>query len=63
MALVIIRKDMLAQANAGLTSMLSYKTHADSNSLYNTCPTFTIYIVIRFCIGSRTTAVLLVSKK
>ncbi len=45
MALVIIRKDMLAQANAGLTSMLSYKTHADSNSLYNTCPTFTIYIV------------------
>lgn len=43
--LVIIKKDMLAKAKAGLPAMLSYKTYADNNSLYNTPPAFGIYIL------------------
>jgi len=44
-AVVVIRDDMLAKTNKGLTTMLSYNTHADENSLYNTPPTFTIYMI------------------
>ena len=42
---VILREDLLAQCPANLTSLLSYKTHADNNSLYNTPPTFGIYML------------------
>ena len=45
LALVIIRKDMLERCVAGLPTMLSYKTHADNGSLFNTAPTFAIYIM------------------
>jgi phosphoserine aminotransferase len=44
-ALVIIRRDMLERVPAGLPSMLSYKSFADSNSLYNTPSCFTIYTI------------------
>ncbi|HWQ61366.1 MAG TPA: 3-phosphoserine/phosphohydroxythreonine transaminase [Negativicutes bacterium] len=43
--LVIVRKDFLAKANSGVPTMLSYGTHAKNNSLYNTPPTFGIYLV------------------
>ena len=43
--LVAIRNDMLEKCNDGLLTMLSYKTHADKNSLYNTPPTFSIYML------------------
>lgn len=43
--IVAIRNDMLAKCNDGLLTMLSYKTHADKNSLFNTPPTFSIYMV------------------
>jgi len=43
--LVIVRKDWVAKANTGLPTMLSYKTHVDNGSLYNTPPTFAIYVV------------------
>ena len=42
---VLLRDDFLAQAKEGLPTMLSYKTHADKNSLYNTPPCFAIYLV------------------
>jgi phosphoserine aminotransferase len=42
---VIIRKDLLARAADGLPSMMSYKVHAENNSLYNTPNTFGIYIL------------------
>ncbi|MBN1435927.1 MAG: 3-phosphoserine/phosphohydroxythreonine transaminase [Sedimentisphaerales bacterium] len=45
LALVIIRKDVLERCASGLPTMLSYKTHAEKNSLYNTAPTFPIYMV------------------
>jgi phosphoserine aminotransferase len=42
---VIIRDDLLAKCPENLTAMLSYKTHAENNSLYNTPPTFGIYML------------------
>ena len=42
---VVIRDDFLAKANKGLPTILSYKTHADNKSLYNTPPVFGIYIM------------------
>ncbi len=42
--LVIIRKDMMERIPAGLPAMLSYKTHVDGGSMYNTPPCYAIYI-------------------
>lgn len=42
---VIIRKDLIEKANTEIPTMLKYKTHADKNSLYNTPPTFGIYML------------------
>lgn len=42
---VIIRKDMIEKANTGIPTMLKYSTHAKNNSLYNTPPTFGIYML------------------
>ncbi|MCK9536347.1 MAG: 3-phosphoserine/phosphohydroxythreonine transaminase [Bacilli bacterium] len=42
---VIIRKDLITDEVLPLTpTMLKYKTYSDSNSLYNTPPTYGIYI-------------------
>jgi len=52
--LVIVRKDLLARVPAGLPAMLDYKLQAESRSLYNTPPTFSIYVVglvLRWLIG------------
>lgn len=43
--LVIMRNDLLEACSEGLTTMLSYKTHAKEKSLYNTPPCFAIYII------------------
>jgi phosphoserine aminotransferase len=42
---VIIRDDLLERSDAKLPGYLNYKNHADGGSLYNTAPTFAIYIV------------------
>lgn len=42
--LVIIRKDLAARAADSLPTMLNYRTFIAENSLYNTPPTFGIYI-------------------
>ncbi|MCP4152351.1 MAG: 3-phosphoserine/phosphohydroxythreonine transaminase [bacterium] len=42
--LVIMRNDLIENAQEGLTSMLSYKTHKEHKSMYNTPPTFGLYI-------------------
>ncbi|MCL2356329.1 MAG: 3-phosphoserine/phosphohydroxythreonine transaminase [Defluviitaleaceae bacterium] len=44
MAVVIIREDLINNDNK-LPVFLQYKSHADANSLYNTPPTYTIYMV------------------
>lgn len=43
--LVVIRDDFLSKARTDLPTILSYKTHADKKSLYNTPPVFGIYIM------------------
>jgi phosphoserine aminotransferase len=42
---VIIRKDLIEQGPRDLATMLQYRTHAEENSLYNTPPTFGIYVL------------------
>jgi len=43
--LVIIRKDMVDKINPDLPTMMNYKTHIDKGSMFNTPPTFSIYVV------------------
>lgn len=49
LTLVVIRRDLVARGSDTLTSMLQYRTFADNQSLYNTPPTFAIYLVGRVC--------------
>ncbi len=46
LTLVVIRKDLIERAPAAMATMLQYRTHAKENSLYNTPPTFGIYILM-----------------
>jgi phosphoserine aminotransferase len=41
---VIVRDDLIGQVVAGTPTMMDYKTHADNESMYNTPPTYGIYI-------------------
>jgi phosphoserine aminotransferase len=41
---VIVRDDLIGQTIAGTPTMFDYKTHADNGSMYNTPPTYGIYI-------------------
>jgi len=41
---VIVREDLLGRTVAGTPTMLDYKIHADNDSMYNTPPTYGIYI-------------------
>ncbi|MDY3238594.1 MAG: 3-phosphoserine/phosphohydroxythreonine transaminase [Anaerovoracaceae bacterium] len=43
-SIVIIREDLLGYAGAEVPTYLDYKIHADNGSMYNTPPTFTIYV-------------------
>ncbi len=43
---VIIRKNLLDRAPAALPTMLRYATHAGNDSLYNTPPCYSIYILM-----------------
>lgn len=42
---VIIREDLLERGDDSIPTMLRYKTHADKDSMFNTPPTFAIYMV------------------
>jgi len=44
MALVIMRKELADRVPATVPTMLQYKTHIEEDSMYNTCPCFTIYM-------------------
>ncbi len=43
--IVIVKKSLIENVSDEVPTMLRYKTHADANSLYNTPPTFSIYMV------------------
>ncbi len=42
---VMIKKDFLATASPNLPSMMDFQLHAKNGSMYNTPPTFTIYMI------------------
>jgi len=44
LAVVIVRDDLIGQAAANTPTMLDYKIHADADSMYNTPPTYGIYM-------------------
>ncbi len=44
-ALVIVKKSLLERSPETLHTYLNYNTHAEKGSMYNTPPTFTIYIM------------------
>ena len=43
--LVIVREDLLARSQDSLPTILNYRVHAENNSLYNTPPTFGVYVL------------------
>lgn len=42
---VIVRKDLVERAASNLPTMLQYRTHAKEKSMYNTPPTFGIFVM------------------
>lgn len=44
LTVVIIRKDLIGEPREGTPTMFSYKIHAENGSMYNTPPTYAIYI-------------------
>ncbi len=44
LTVVIIRDDLIGMAEESLPTMLNYKTHVDAKSMFNTPPTYTVYI-------------------
>ncbi|MGD9634568.1 MAG: 3-phosphoserine/phosphohydroxythreonine transaminase [Pirellulales bacterium] len=43
---VVVRKDLLARSRDSLPGYLNFKIHADEHSLWNTAPTFAIYVLM-----------------
>jgi phosphoserine aminotransferase len=44
LTIVIVREDLIGQVLPGTPAMLDYKIHADNDSMYNTPPTYALYI-------------------
>ena len=44
--LVVVREDILGKVNRAIPSMLDYKIHADSESMFNTPPVFAVYVAM-----------------
>jgi phosphoserine aminotransferase len=44
LTIVIVREDLIGQTIASTPTMFDYKTHADNDSMYNTPPTYAMYI-------------------
>ncbi len=44
--LVIIRDDLIERGSHDLSAMLQYRTHAANDSMYNTPPTFGVYLMM-----------------
>ncbi len=44
LTIVIVREDLLGQVISGTPAMYDYKIHADNESMYNTPPTYGLYI-------------------
>ena len=44
LTIVIVREDLIGEVLPGTPTMLDYRIHADNESMYNTPPTYAIYI-------------------
>ncbi|MCR8924257.1 3-phosphoserine/phosphohydroxythreonine transaminase [Dasania sp. GY-MA-18] len=44
LTMTIVRKDLMGNASAHCPTMLDYKTAADNDSMYNTPPTYSLYL-------------------
>lgn len=44
LTVVIVREDLIGEVAATTPTMMSYKTHADNDSMYNTPPTYSWYL-------------------
>ncbi len=44
LTIVIVREDLIGETLAGTPTMFDYKIHADNDSMYNTPPTYGIYM-------------------
>lgn len=44
LCIVIVREDLIGKVTPGMPTMLDYKIHADNDSMYNTPPTYGIYM-------------------
>lgn len=49
LTIVVIRKDLVDRFDPDLPTMLRYGTHIKKDSMYNTPPTFPIYVLERVC--------------
>ena len=49
LTVVVIRRELLERAATDLPTMLSYRTYADKQSLYNTPPCWPIYVSLLCC--------------
>jgi phosphoserine aminotransferase len=45
LTVVIVREDLVQRSAASLPAMLSYRVHADHNSIFNTPPIFSVYVL------------------
>jgi len=45
LVLVIVRKDLVEGGRKDIPTIFQYRTHAENNSLYNTPPTFSVYVL------------------
>lgn len=43
--MVVVKNEFLNNANTGLLTMLSYKTHVEKDSMFNTPPVFPVYVI------------------
>jgi len=46
LTIVVLREDLLAPIPEGIAAILDYRTHVEHRSLYNTPPTFAIYVLL-----------------
>jgi phosphoserine aminotransferase len=45
LVVVIVRKDLVEGGRKDIPAIFQYRTHAENNSLYNTPPTFSVYLL------------------
>ncbi|HET9934611.1 MAG TPA: 3-phosphoserine/phosphohydroxythreonine transaminase, partial [Polyangiaceae bacterium] len=45
LVVVIVRKDLVASGRQDIPVIFQYRTHSENNSLYNTPPTFSVYVL------------------